>query len=146
MQRVRLVMETHENALIVPKDVILEENARKYVMVVRDKGTQENEVQEIDVTATEAESASPVPEEGTSTQNEAALLAERVEVKVGLEDSDHVEILSGIDEKTRIVTLGQHTLKSGSTVTITNAEKEILSRATMSVEQALATASTKSFS
>ena len=33
--RVRLVMETHKDALVVPKDAIIEENARTYLMIVR---------------------------------------------------------------------------------------------------------------
>ncbi|NIA14737.1 MAG: efflux RND transporter periplasmic adaptor subunit, partial [Nitrospiraceae bacterium] len=35
--RVRLIIDTHENALLVPKDAVLEENARRYVFVVEEK-------------------------------------------------------------------------------------------------------------
>ena len=103
--RVRLVMETHENALVVPKDAVLEENTRKYLMVLREQ-----------VPETPGEQAPAAP----------TLVVERVEVKTGLEDSNFVEILAGIDDNTRFVTLGQHTLKPGSAVMITNARDEIL--------------------
>lgn len=103
--RVRLVMETHENALVVPKDAILEENTRKYLMVVREQ-----------VPETPGEKALAAP----------MLVAERVEVETGLEDSNFVQILAGIDDNTRFVTLGQHTLKPGSAVMVTNARDEIL--------------------
>ncbi len=125
--RVRLVMETHEDALLVPKDAIIEENARTFVMVVREK--KEGEPAPVEA----AESLEEVPDE-------PMLVAERVEVKTGLEDSDDIEILEGIDEETRIVTLGQHTLKSGSAVVVTNAEQEILSRADIEPGEALAIA------
>jgi len=67
-------------------------------------------------------------------------VANRVEVQTGLEDSNFIEILSGIDDTSRVVTLGQHTLKSGSYVTITNAGDGIAANAGLSAEQALATA------
>lgn len=104
--RVRLVMETHENALVVPKDAILEENARKYLMTVREQAQE--------------------AAEGEASPGQPVLVAERIEVQTGLEDSNTVEILSGIDDTTRFVTLGQHTLKPGSMVSITNARDEIL--------------------
>jgi len=112
--RVRLVMETHQNALLVPKDALLEENARKYVMLVQE-GDRD---------------ASPEEPAGTETEPKAgahALMAERVEVQTGLEDSNSVEIVSGITEESRVITLGQHTLKPGSEVFVTNVQEAILS-------------------
>jgi RND family efflux transporter MFP subunit len=109
--RIRLVMETHADALVVPKDTLVEENSRKYLMVVEEQ----------------ADGAGADPR----------LIARRVEVQTGLEDADHVEIVSGIDDQSQIVTLGQHTLKPDSAVVVTNAEAEILSRAELSAEEAL---------
>ncbi len=107
--RVKLVMETHENAILIPKDALIEENARSYLMVIRDQA----------------------PEGAVEGENAAKprMVAERIEVQTGLEDSNSIEILSGIDEKTRIVTLGQHTLKAGSQVVVTNAQEQIVSKA-----------------
>lgn len=115
--RVRLIMETHPNALVVPKDTLLEENNRKYVMVVE--------------------------EEGGTLEGTPRLVARRVEVETGLEDANQVEIVSGIGDASRIVTLGQHTLKPDSPVVVTNAEAEILSRAGLSAEEALEAARNK---
>jgi hypothetical protein len=64
-------------------------------------------------------------------------------VQTGLEDSNFVEILSGIEDTSRVVTLGQHTLKSGSYVTVANAGDEIAANAGSSEEEALATAKTE---
>lgn len=41
--RVRLIIDTHENALLVPKDAVLEENARRYVFVVEEKEEEEED-------------------------------------------------------------------------------------------------------
>ena len=168
--RVQLVMETHENALVVPKDTIIEENARTYVMVVREQPAEEPEGSEKETEsakAAEAEDAqgraetapaqeTSASETETGSEDDAdaedaqwraekkpekpSLIAERIEVKTGLEDSNYIEVVDGIDEETQVVTLGQHTLKPGSAIEITNAETQILSRADISTEDALASA------
>jgi RND family efflux transporter MFP subunit len=120
--RVKLVMNTHADALVVPKDTLIEENARNYLMVV--------EAQEKDT---------------VTDDMEPTLVASRVEVETGLEDSDFVEITSGVEEDDLIVTLGQHTLKTGSAVRITNASDEILSKAKLTAEEALKRASEQEF-
>lgn len=116
--RVRLVMETHANALVVPKDTLLEENSRKFLMVVEEQ---------------------PPADAGA----EPRLIARRIEIETGLEDSDFIEVVKGIDDNANIVTLGQHTLKPDSPVVITTAESEILSRAGISAKDALEAAQDK---
>lgn len=123
--RVKLVMNTHENVLVVPKDALIEENARKYVMVVRGEASEKNDA------------------ENPESITEPKLFANRVEVKTGLEDSSSIEVKEGLNDDTMIVTLGQHTLKDGARVIITNAETQILSRKDMSADEALAAAHEK---
>lgn len=110
--RVRLVMQTIQNALVVPKDAIVEENARSYLMV--------------------AEPAAA--EDGAA---EAVHTARRVEVEKGLEDSETVQILSGISDDSLVVVMGQHTLKPDARVTITSASEEIEARESLSAGEAL---------
>jgi len=168
--RVRLVMETHEDALLLPKDAVVEENARKYVFVVAEK-EEEEEAEEVEEGAEpEAdEEQAEVPEgsvdavhaaeedaEKDDAEAEAGdeaaepdedagpvLVAERVEIETGLEDSDFMEVLSGIEDESLIVVLGQHTLKSGARVRVTNAEAEIEAKSGLSAEEALAAAKEK---
>lgn len=147
--RVRLVMETHKNAMVLPKDAIVEENARKYVMVVREKPIEKAE-EDQESGEKPAAKEKPAEEKPKETSDEApaeppkpALMAERVEVQTGLEDSNHVEIISGLEDGSLVITLGQHTLKPGSAVSITNAEAEILSRGDISAQQALSAAQDK---
>lgn len=135
--RVKLVMDRHENALVVPKDSLLEENARTYLMVVREQ----------EVAAAEAEAAESGTEEGAEpaegTESKSKFVAERVEVTVGLEDSNVAEIVGGLEEDSLVVTLGQQTLKDGAVVNVTNAKDEILSRAHLSADEALEQAMNK---
>ncbi len=115
--RVRLIMETHENVIVVPKDAIVEENARSYLLLVKDQ-------------APAAGAASDKP----------MLVADRVEVQTGLEDGTSMEIVSGIDDNARVVTLGQHTLKPGTFVVITNAQTQLDAKANLNPEQVLSEA------
>lgn len=149
--RVRLVMDTHSNALLVSKDCVIEESARRYVFVVREKSVAAESAAapgEAPAEATEA-AATDSAEEGTQepmqeptpvTAGEAqepVYFAERVEVQTGLEDSNYFEVLSGIDSETLVVTLGQHNLKSGARVRLSTAESEIKENATVTAEDAL---------
>jgi len=148
--RVRLVMDTHHDALLVPKDAVLEENARKYVFVVDQEQTEPDDEEaaagETDA-GTESETEKPddtgKPEDSekeTDGEEKPAFVAKRVEIKTGFEDSNFIEVVDGVGDASLIVVLGQHTLKPGSRVTVTNANDEILARAGLSAEQALAAA------
>jgi membrane fusion protein (multidrug efflux system) len=121
--RVRLIMETREDALLVPKDSIIEENARKYVFVVNDLP------------------ADPVerPEAGGGSP-ERVQVADRVEVETGLEDNAFTEIVSGLEDSVLVITVGQQTLKPGAEVKVTSASDEIVAKAELSAEDALAAA------
>jgi RND family efflux transporter MFP subunit len=113
--RVNLVMDTHENALLVPKEAVVEMDARKYVFLV--------------------ESEDP---EKPATSDDARTLARRVEVQTGLENSNFVEITSEMDDDAVIITLGQETLKSGTPVKVTTAEGELEAAGMIDAEAALA--------
>lgn len=126
--RVRLVLETHENALLVPKDAIIEENIRQYVFVVEQQPTE----------ASPAESGT-----GSAAREEPRHVARRVEVEVGLEDSDFAEILSGIDEDALVVTLGQKSLKPDAEIKVTTIDGELNTFETITAEEALDAATAK---
>lgn len=141
--RVRLVLETHKEALLVAKDAIVEENARKYLFVV---GTPKEAPNATDPTKSDSASADPkrtdssgeaAPATSIEKAIKAKFTAERMEIETGLEDSNYVEVLSGISDGDHIVTLGQHTLKPGSVITLTDANTEIQQRAELSAEAAL---------
>lgn len=121
--RVRLVMETHEDTLIVPKDTLIEENGRYYLMTVVEEPLSDD----------------------IDPSTEPRYVAERIEVETGLEDANYIEITSGLSDDSLIVTLGQHTLKVGAAIRVTNAEEEILSKAGISAEEALERSKAKRF-
>ena len=124
--RYSLVMDTHENALVVPKDAIVEENARRYVMV-----------------AQRAADAGETPAEGAAEASAAPAagntgwVAARVEVDTGLEDSNYTEVVTGIDDQTMVITLGQQTVNEGDLLEVGNLEETLKTRGALSAEDAL---------
>jgi len=121
--KVLLVLSTREDTLLLPKDVVMEENARKYVYVI--ERTPE---------AVEGAASSAPP---------GALVANRIEIKTGLADSQHVEVVEGLTDNSLVVTVGQQTLKSGSEVKLTTTQDELLAKAGLSAEEALNAAKTE---
>jgi RND family efflux transporter MFP subunit len=115
--RVRLVMDTRPNVLLVPKDAIVEENARKYLFLVEKQ-----------------DAAAGVPNDESS---EPLLVANRVEIETGLEDKDRIEVVTGVKDDSMVVTLGQQTLKPGSEVKVTTMDGELMAKAGASAEEAL---------
>lgn len=122
--RVLLVMDTHENALLVPKDSLVNESGREFLYVI--------------------DTVSP-GDEVPAESGEPQYIAKRVEVVTGLDSDDKVEVESGISDDDLIVTMGQHTetLKPGSRVKLTNLERELKARSSLSPEDALAAARAK---
>ena len=136
--RVRLILETHAQALLVPKDALIEENARKYLFVVMENDADVKKPAEVSEAKAGALPEEKQPESAPMPKPETpGLVSERFEVQVGLEDSRHVEILSGIDDQALVVTLGQHTLKTGSHVMVTNATETLKTKLGLSPENAL---------
>lgn len=117
--RVNLILATHENALMVPKNAIVEENTRKYVYVVE-------------------RPAPDVETPGPSASDPASVfVASRKEIQTGLEDSTNIEVLEGIADDNLIVTVGQQTLKSGAEVKLTSVQEELLAKSGLSADEAL---------
>jgi membrane fusion protein (multidrug efflux system) len=127
--RVRLVMETHEDVLLVPRDAVVEDNARDYLFLVSE--------------------TDPVPEpagaDGAELPGppEDARWARRVEVTVGLEDSRHAEVVEGVDADDLVITMGQKNLKHGARVRLSSADEEVAAREGLSVEEALQAAESR---
>ncbi len=118
--RVKLIMETRENVLTIPKDAVLEESGRKYVFIAEKLASDSND-----------------KNKQTSIDENNLYEAKKVEVQVGLEDSENYEIISGVEENTMVVTLGQMSLKPGSIIKITTLENSIKSADNFSASQTL---------
>ncbi len=105
--RVKLIMEVHPEALVIPKDAVLEESGRKYVFIAQTKDGNDLQKPDLDLLK----------------NNPIQFTAQKVEIQVGLEDSSYYEVLQGINKNTLVITLGQMNLKPGSIIEVTSLEK-----------------------
>ncbi len=140
--RVKLVMATLQNVLLAPKEALLEEEGRQYVFVVRPAPAK------ADAPAPAAAPAPNVPPVDGAVTPEAEsageiFVAERIEVRVGLEDSNRVQVLSGVTEDDQLITNGQYTLKPGTKIRVTNQHDAVWQNAEVSADEALARAEAK---
>ena len=155
--RVKLVMSTQKNAMLVPKEAIIEENGRSYVMVARRNETvdeKSGEAPESEAAGAEAaardvakiltgEVEASVKEDLEPDASEfpgPSYTAERVEVRTGIEDSLSVHVFAGLSDEDLVITNGQHTLKSGALIRLTSTREAIWSNADLSADEALAEA------
>ncbi|MFP4172420.1 MAG: efflux RND transporter periplasmic adaptor subunit [Candidatus Hydrogenedentota bacterium] len=111
--RVQLVMTTREDALLIPRDAILEEAGREYVYEVAPHDA-----------APEHELDSDEPTETFIEEFGERLVASRTEIETGLQDSYYTEVVEGLDEESRVVTMGHHNLRHGADVRIMDSEEE----------------------
>jgi RND family efflux transporter MFP subunit len=134
--RVKLVMATLQGVLLAPKEALLDEEGRHYVFVAR---APKNEAAKDG--PTDAPQAVDAPKDKAAAGD--VYVAERVEVQTGLEDSDRVQIVSGVAEGDLLITNGQHTLKPGSKVRVTTTHEAVFQNAAVSADEALARAEEK---
>jgi multidrug efflux pump subunit AcrA (membrane-fusion protein) len=135
--RYRLVMDTRKDTLAVPKDAIIEDNTRRYVMLVRpapSEAASDGAVED----GIEPMETEPVNDGGDRW------VATRVEVEVGLSDSDYTEIVSGVAPDDRVITLGQQTVNDGDAVEISSIEEALAAKESLDADAALETAKKRS--
>lgn len=151
--RVKLVMATRQNVLLVPKEAIVEEAGRKFIFVVREREKTADEASDAEIAKT-AEDAGSTKDEGAkllTPEVEASAkdleegedassmegVAERVEVRTGLEDSRYVQVYFGLKDGDLMITNGQYTLKDGAIVRVTTTADDVRAKAGMDTEEAL---------
>ncbi|TLY53214.1 MAG: efflux RND transporter periplasmic adaptor subunit [Gammaproteobacteria bacterium] len=125
--RVEIVYDQHADALTIPRSALIEEDGETAVFVV-DKAqpkplaadaAKANAVADIkkpDAKAdpAKADAAKPVV---------LGLVAHRKLIKIGYSDGDKVEIRSGIDEGTQVITVGRNAVRDGTAVQVLNDDK-----------------------
>lgn len=135
--RYRLVMDTRKDTLAVPKDAIIEDNTRRYVMVVKPAPAEA-------VSDTTAEDGTEPMETESASDGDDRWVATRVEVEVGLSDSDYSEIVSGISPDDQVITLGQQTVNDGDAVEVSTIEEALAEKGALDADAALETAKKRS--
>jgi membrane fusion protein (multidrug efflux system) len=114
--RIEIVYDHRESALTVPRAALLEEDGETSVFVV-DAAPAKTETKDKDKAA--------IAKADTNTKAaDPAFVAHRKTVKVGYSDGDKVEVREGIDEGTKVITVGRNAVRDGTSVLVLNAEKD----------------------
>ena len=150
--RVKLVMDTRKNVLLIPKEAIVEDNGRKYLYILEeqegDEGVSEPHLVDI-AEETPTRGSLLTPEAEASEDNSAvpvvepSLVAKRVEIFTGLEDSDRIQVFRGLQDSDLLVINGQHSLRDGTLVRVTNIQNELDAFSDLTADEALEAAEKK---
>ena len=108
---------------------------RRYLFVVADSPVSSQ--------ATDAPAPTTPLSEMQRADSSGRMYARRVPVEVGLEDNKYAEILSGIDDDTLVITVGQKNLKTDAEIRVTTAQAEMESSTQLTAEKALEAAKAK---
>ncbi|MFN7143609.1 MAG: efflux RND transporter periplasmic adaptor subunit [Myxococcota bacterium] len=126
---VKIEVDRHENVLTVPRRALVWEEGRSYVFQVVE--TTKEEEEKLAKAGKDGEEKPDEEEKGgfsfsffggePEEEKKEELpgpwrKAKRVEVKVGYEDGELAEVLSGVDEGASIVTVGNQALRDGARV------------------------------
>ena len=110
---VRLIVATHEDAVLVPKRAVVHDGDLRYVFVVRREAPKKDEPKP-DGKQEKPDEAKPLPEEID--------VARRVVLEAGYSDVGHVEARSGLAVGDTVVVVGQTGLKDGAEINVVERE------------------------
>ena len=124
---VRLELERHEDARLVPRDAVLTDNGKPVVFLVEPAPPEDSDASE-DVPAASggwwswgSADAGDAPQDEEDEAQGPVWVARRVPVQLGLRDEAVAEIVEGITDDAVVVTVGQGTLKDGARVRLLGA-------------------------
>ena len=117
--RVEIVYDHRDDALTVPRSALVEEDGETAVFVV-DKAPPPAPPKDAKPdTKALAKAADPKDAKPAAVVVDS-LIAHRKLVKIGYSDGDKVEIRSGLDEGTQVITVGRNAVRDGTSVQVLN--------------------------
>jgi membrane fusion protein, multidrug efflux system len=136
--RVKLVMSTRKNVILIRKEAIVEENGKKFIFLLEEtdgetvslskesKGKDDKTPKVLAPEVEAAETSDVADVEPVDKSNEVPVyFAKRVEIQTALENNTHIQVAVGVTDSDRLITNGQHSLKDGARVRVTNITDEI---------------------
>ena len=115
--RIEIVYDHREDALTVPRSALVEEDGETAVFVV-EKAPPKTESKDKDAkSATAKTDAKDKPAEPT-------FVAHRKLVKIGYGDNEKVEIRSGLEDGTQVITVGRNAVRDGTAVQVLSGDKD----------------------
>lgn len=122
--RLEVTYAQHEDVPTIPRAALIEEDGETAVFVVQSGAA----VAAAEADTAKAKAANAPPEKAAATDKNAeagkdappvpAWVAKRRVVKVGYGDANHVEVLEGLAEGDRVITLGRSAVRDGTAVQV----------------------------
>ncbi len=131
--RVWLVTNTLEDVLTIPRDALIEENTRSYLMLA----VEDPDADESDVDSDVELGVSVDGDADMELETPRRMMAQRVEVMTGLEEGNLVEIRSGVTDEDLVITLGHQQLRTGAPIMVTTAREQMARNLALTAEEAL---------
>jgi membrane fusion protein (multidrug efflux system) len=124
--RVEIVYDQRADALTVPRSALIEEDGETAVFVVEPGKPKPADADKAGADAKAKPDTSVADAKKADAAKPAApsLVAHRKLVKVGYSDGDKVEVRSGLDEGTQVITIGRNAVRDGTAVLILNGDKD----------------------
>lgn len=124
--RIGIVYDQRADALTVPRSALVEEDGETAVFVVEKAADKPADDKKDGAKKDEPKKDAKLADAGKGDSKPAApgLVAHRRLVKVGYSEGDKVEIRSGIDEGTQVITVGRNAVRDGTAVQVLNADNK----------------------
>lgn len=113
--RIDIVYDHHDEALTIPRSALIEEDGETAVFVV-DAAPPKTDAEKKD--GDKAKKDAPKDKDTKAVALAPGFVAHRKLVKIGYSDGDKVEIRSGLDEGTRVITVGRNAVRDGTSVQV----------------------------
>lgn len=129
--RLQVSYAEHENALAIPREALIDEDGEKavFVVVTGASAAADKDATKGQSKTDAADASSPKLEAKAGKEGDAevkpvvtpAFVAKRRVIKVGYADQGHVEVLEGLAEGERVITLGRTAVRDGTAVQVIEA-------------------------
>jgi RND family efflux transporter MFP subunit len=119
--RVQLTVDSNANALTVPRNALVEIDGKPGVFIASSgggggRGGGQGGGQASAAKAEGQGTAGQKPAESQGQQGPSAMTAKFLPVQTGIRDGEHIEITSGLQDGTRVITTGAGALKDGDRI------------------------------
>jgi membrane fusion protein (multidrug efflux system) len=124
--RIDIVYDHREDALTIPRSALIEEDGETAVFVV--------DAAPVKVVSADAKDKDKKAEKGKSAATDVVattpgFVAHRKLVKIGYTDGSKVEIRSGLDAGTRVITVGRNAVRDGTAVQVLDTTTMVAAKA-----------------
>ncbi len=110
--RIDITYDQRSDALTIPRSALIEEDGETAVFVVEKAPPAETPATTGNKTGASAQTK-PVPATKTN-----GLIAHHTPIKIGYSDGNKVEVLSGINAGTRVITVGRNAVRDGTAILV----------------------------